>query len=293
MICYHHNDLDGRCAAAIAKKAWDLQKIPKRPHMDDTNLRFREIDYKDDPYFGKEVEKGERVIIVDFSFNPEKMYQLRLVTDVTNITWIDHHETAKAYNYGTELAGLRDFSTECKISGCELTWKYFFPETDVPFAVELIGDYDTWTFKYGDNTSTFQLGMRASITDPSSLEGATLWENVFKGQYLDRITLDGIAIRNFRDQFCSGYRKSFGFETSFEGYNCYALNLHHLGSQSFANENESHDLVIAFAWDGSIWTVSMYSETVDVGKIAVKYNGGGHKKAAGFVCKELPFKKEM
>jgi uncharacterized protein len=33
----------------------------------------------------------------------------------------------------------------------------------------------------------------------------------------------------------------------------------------------------------------MYSKTVDVSKIAVKYGGGGHKAASGFQCKELPF----
>jgi len=35
----------------------------------------------------------------------------------------------------------------------------------------------------------------------------------------------------------------------------------------------------------------MYSKTVDVSKIALKYGGGGHVGASGFQVKELPFKK--
>lgn len=38
------------------------------------------------------------------------------------------------------------------------------------------------------------------------------------------------------------------------------------------------------------FTVSLYSETVDVGAIAKAHGGGGHKGAAGFVCDTLPWK---
>jgi nanoRNase/pAp phosphatase (c-di-AMP/oligoRNAs hydrolase) len=41
--------------------------------------------------------------------------------------------------------------------------------------------------------------------------------------------------------------------------------------------------------DGSQYTVSLYSETIDVSVIAKKHGGGGHKGAAGFVCPKLPF----
>lgn len=49
--------------------------------------------------------------------------------------------------------------------------------------------------------------------------------------------------------------------------------------------------MIVFVRDGKKWTVSLYSkkDNVDCSKIATKYGGGGHKKAAGFECYELPF----
>ena len=32
-------------------------------------------------------------------------------------------------------------------------------------------------------------------------------------------------------------------------------------------------------------------KNIDCSEIAKKYGGGGHKQAAGFQCKELPFKR--
>lgn len=39
------------------------------------------------------------------------------------------------------------------------------------------------------------------------------------------------------------------------------------------------------------WLVNLYTyrEDVNVGEIAKKYGGGGHQKAAGFICSQLPF----
>ena len=46
-----------------------------------------------------------------------------------------------------------------------------------------------------------------------------------------------------------------------------------------------------FSYDGHKYTVSVYTEKdIDVSKIAVKHGGGGHKKAAGFICENLPYK---
>jgi nanoRNase/pAp phosphatase (c-di-AMP/oligoRNAs hydrolase) len=48
-----------------------------------------------------------------------------------------------------------------------------------------------------------------------------------------------------------------------------------------------------FVYDGRMFTVSVYSTNpnIDCGAICKKYGGGGHKGAAGFQCKELPFQR--
>src|SRR5574340_865027 len=60
MICIHHNDLDGRCAAAIVNQAASGKVL------------FHETDYKD-PAPGDETIRGQDVVIVDFSYRPEIM----------------------------------------------------------------------------------------------------------------------------------------------------------------------------------------------------------------------------
>jgi hypothetical protein len=60
----------------------------------------------------------------------------------------------------------------------------------------------------------------------------------------------------------------------------------------FESVKKGRDAAVAFGFAPSgQWTVSMYGlkPSVDVGAICTKHGGGGHKGAAGFQCKSLPF----
>lgn len=269
MICYHHNDLDGRCAAAIV-----LKKHPR--------CYAREICYKDNPVFADEIQRNDDVFIVDFSFKPDKMRELLDLLPADKIIWVDHHKTAKDYNYN--LRGLRDFTTPGK-SGCELTWKFLYPNEPMPEAVRLLGDYDCWRFDTEEQTKLFQLGMRSVTNAPD----APIWEFLLKDSGVDNIINDGIVATRYRDGFCGDYRKSFGWAVNFEGLECYALNLYMVGSLGFGDKIDEYSVCLACVYQAGKWTVSLYSKTVDVSVIAQKYGGGGHKGAAGFVCEKLPF----
>lgn len=55
---------------------------------------------------------------------------------------------------------------------------------------------------------------------------------------------------------------------------------------------EPYDLVITFVRrKDRMWNVSLYSTKLDIdcGAIGKGFGGGGHRGAAGFQCKELPF----
>ena len=106
------------------------------------------------------------------------------------------------------------------------------------------------------------------------------------------MVIEGASIIKYRDGWAKGYLERFGFETEFEGLKCFALNLSNCSSEYFKSLPEGkYDVFIAFAFNGNEWIVSMYSNSVDVSVICKKYGGGGHKKAAGFHTKELPFVK--
>jgi len=283
MIVLHHNDLDGRCAAAIV----NLQVAP----LEGEKRRiFIETDYKD-VFDVKQVQASERVWIVDFSLKPDVMKELLKVTD--RVYWIDHHKTAEAYDYGRELMGVRDFSEPGK-SGALLAWEYTQPianPQEPPLAVQLVSDYDTWQHKL-DGDKEFNLGVMLMpfSRDPTAAAWAELFVNT---KFVDRMIVQGGTARDFRDSKCEDYCKSYGFETEIGGHEAFAVNLYTFGSQSFGGRMQKYPICIGFVFDGTQFTVSLYSDQgVDTSVISKGFGGGGHSAASGFVCEKLPFKKK-
>lgn len=299
MKCYHHNDADGKCAAAIVQRALKAE-LPCLMRSE-TSCEFIEMDYNK-PIDLERIEAGEKIIIVDFSFKPEIMNQVLKITEA--VTWIDHHQTAAPYEkeYTHSLKGLRDF-TEPGLSGCQLAWKHFFPEEAEPIAVHLIGDYDTWQHKTGFDIE-FKEGLTMRKHDPTQM----LWTILLHGRVttpgmqvginpkslVDEIIQDGKAAVQYRDMWCENFCHSYGFEAELDGHRCYAANVYTLGSQTFGDRIREYDFCVAFAYDGNQrnYVVSLYSDTgFDVSVVAKAHGGGGHTGAAGFTCDQLPFGK--
>jgi uncharacterized protein len=271
MICIHHNDLDGKCSAAIVKRA----------HKD-VPIKFIEIDYKDPCPFERCL--NETVVIVDFSFKPDDM--AKIINFSSHVTWIDHHATAKDYSY-QNLPGLRNFKDK-EEAGCELTWRFYFSSEPVPMAVSLLGDYDKWSLSMRDS-KVFYEGMKLQKTDPDS----DIWDSLLSNYtaLTSEIIHDGLTATLYRDNYCANVRKAFGYETTIDGNKAYATNIYMFGSGGFGEKFYQYPLCIAYIHDGNKFTVSLYSERVDVSAIAKNHGGGGHKGAAGFVCNTLPFTK--
>ncbi len=81
-----------------------------------------------------------------------------------------------------------------------------------------------------------------------------------------------------------------------EGLKFLVLNTARFNSLTFAAKDvpeTGHDALMGFCWNGAKWTVSLYHANhrteLDLSKIAVKYDGGGHRGACGFVTTKLPF----
>lgn len=283
MIVYHHNDADGRCAAAIVNKWFSERRSLAGDARGD--IVFREMDYKDTPNFEDVLD--EEVAIVDFSFKPEVM--ARLLEKTSRVIWCDHHKTAAAYDYGRELAGIRDF-TEKRRAGCEVTWDFFFPNRPHPTPLRLLGDYDAWRLNEGEQTFAFYEGLKLYPTFPTSYTWAVLLGDNPGPFYSEVVTAGRNAIK-YRDNYCREIMHSFGYETRIDGVQAYATNFYRFGSQGFMEHWTKHPICIAYIHDGKRFTVGLYSETVDVGEIARKHGGGGHKGAAGFICDALPFQR--
>ena len=278
MKCFYHNDLDGRCAGAIV-----FHSVGIKPKKGNHKLEMIEIDYKDTIDVGK-IKKNEQLWIVDFSFKPEIME--RVLEKTKDITWIDHHKTADEYKYSQKLEGLR-ITEDKKFAGCELTWMYVHPKLPIPRAVQLTGDRDKWAWKFKKETANFCQGIKLYSHQPSDVIWFDLLNN---GNNLQNVIRNGNTCILFRDNFCKDYADSYGFETKFEGYKCFAIGLYMFGSETFGERFKEYDICLSFEYDGKNYIIGLYSETIDVSKIAKKYGGGGHKGASGFVSSNLPFK---
>lgn len=270
-LCLYHDDPDGRCAAAIVRRA-----IGPR-----TSTHALEIG---DPVPWGKVEGSDLVVLVDYSLPLSDMQRMQASG---GFIWVDHHKSAleKLGEAMEAVPGERSLEA----AGCELTWRTFFPDQELPKAVALIGDRDIWRMALAD-TRAFGEGIYQENMDPDNDE---LWEPLLdddqslveelteRGRLLYQVRLAGIADKVER----------YGFDTTFEGYRTRAINDRGSGDMGEHIRNQGYDLGYCYVEavrDGELLTiVTLYSDTVDVSKIAIKHGGGGHKGAAGFQFKRV------
>lgn len=284
MVCLYHLDDDGKCAAGIVNKLGIL---------DNFGMKFFEMNYGFViPY--NEIQKNEVVYIVDFSITPEEMRELLKIT--CNVTWIDHHVSAieKYEGFEVGLSGIRS----TKYSGCMLTYLYLTRQThllekdpkelsrdeNIPLIVRFCDDYDMWRFNLAD-TKDFHQGFAIVNKEPNS----PIW---FKNtpEMLMNIIQTGKAVKQYRANMMEAIIKSYGYESTFEGYSCYVLNQGIISSEDFNSiDTTKYDILVGWIYSGDEkWHYQLRSKEdgPDVRAIAEKYGGGGHIHAAGFTADE-------
>ncbi len=267
MLCLHHNDADGRCAAAIVRR-----------YFGDA-IELHETDYGL-PLPWDKIEAASTLILTDFSLPRDDMLKLHRAKG-DNFIWIDHHLSAlEAMKDAPHIPGLRNLEK----AACLLTWEYFFPEFDPPPAVLFIGDRDIWRFAY-PQTRPFCEGLFYAEDNPTN---DALWEPLLSGDeamvqaFIERgeILLDA-RLKNIARRV-----ETHAFEATFGGYRTLAINLPASGDVGHYMCSLGYDVAYVYSdvWqDGQIvTTVTLYSDTVDVSQLAKAHGGGGHRGAAGF-----------
>ncbi len=226
---------------------------------------------------------GNEVYTLDFCYKGENFEYLLKNTD---LTVIDHHVTAK-----NDVERAPNHSYALKNSGCVLTWKYFFPDKDVPELLKFIEDKDLWAFKFKETDlirerlETEKIDFKVWDSFMRKLQNKKTAKSLIKeGQLLVKSRDNNVKIL---------LEKSY--EVEFEGLKCRAIN-----SPVFHSEL-GHEIVkmgypvgIVWKYNGNKITVSLRSDgKTDVSLLASKYNGGGHRAASGFAIDNfdnLPWK---
>jgi len=283
MICFYHSaDLDGHCSGAIVK-----YKYPE----------CEMIGYNYGDEFPWDKVKGQDVIMVDVCLQPFTEHMPKLEEKAGLLIYIDHHVT-EIDEYNLWVKNNPDKKMVVKLdenfSACELVWDFFFG-TQVPLAVRLLGRYDVWDHAFSDDVMPFQWGMR--VNENTLPDNTAFWSRLLGVSEdingVNTIIDNGHFLLKYRDAENAKYIKACAFDVEFEGLKFVCINRGLTNSQIFDTvwDEDKYDGMLTFCWRKGSWTVSMYgTKGIDLGAIAKKHGGGGHKQACGFQCDELPFK---
>jgi len=263
VLCiYHGNCPDGFASACVVRRA-----------LGNKVVFFEGIHQKQPPDV-----KGMDVLLVDFSYKKEVLEEM--LNDASSITILDHHISAKndlecLLNKG-QIQGLFDINK----SGAMITWEWFFPEKKAPKLIEHIQDRDLWRFELTD-TRDITTGLSSY---PYEFD---LWDKFMSYNSSDLISLkaDGAAIerklqRDIKELVSTGVRRMV-----IAGYNVPVLNVSSAYISDAGNLMAKDEPFAACYWDhadGRSFSLRSSVNGVDVSKVALRYGGGGHEKAAGF-----------
>ncbi len=278
MLCiYHIADHDGKGSAAIVKSIY--------PEIELLGLNHdMEIPYD-------EILKHDKIVVCDISLPVDFMFKLSQEKD---FVWIDHHISVieqyenKLKSEGLEpIKGIRRVGTAAMI----LTWEYFYPNKELPLGIRLLGLNDIFDLR-DKRVRAFEYAMQAiGVNRPTDKVWKELIEDTMD---IDSMVEKGKAIlsyirnRNFR------LVRAEAFVSEFEGYKCICANMPQGYSEFYDSLDniKDYDVMINFFMNKkNCWNLSFYTakDDVDVSKIAEKFGGGGHAKAAGASSlKELP-----
>lgn len=280
MKVFYHRDLDGMCSAAIINYCVDKE------------VELFDINYGEE--FPWEKIAGEMTVwMVDFCLPMDDMIRLNQITD---LIWIDHHQSSidEAKKAEFDCKGVRRVG----IGACQIVWEaYNGIKVDCPRAVKHISQYDVWDHSE-TNTESFYTGLMSheGHCDPKN----ELWNILFTGGKFEhllynRICRDGEPVLRYQKQTNGIVLKEGAFVTEFEGYRAICCNHGVPGAGVFEyidHKKYQYDLMIVFKRSARrTWTVGVYTarKNIDCSELCKRYNGGGHREAAGFECSYLPF----
>ena len=330
---YHSADLDGWMSAAIVLYYYNKKNVDNNTTNEQFNFKSEGMHNEIPILFSDnslnfigynhgqpipDLSEYNQIIMCDISFSKEEMLKLYERLN-SNFIWIDHHISAikdnvlfnleKGGNYHIDYYGIRDI----EFAACELTWKHFFPNEEMPEIVRLLGRYDCFGHK-GTNEEQkvleFQYGARKCITNYEKAYhyllkvirdkkhgsyatfpiGMTTVNEIhvigkFIYQYLcieaEHTYRDGFAIK-FTEEITDGIGKNI-ISRKFICINKERFNPINFGIDYHA---DGYDGCACFWYDNQKKIrFSLYNDNgeVDCSKIAASFGGGGHKGASGFI----------
>ncbi len=273
-VFYHKNCSDGFGAAFSAWKALSGK----------TSLNLVPVSYGDPlPAF----PRNEIVYVVDFSFGPENVIELRKQNK--KVIVLDHHKTAFE-RMAPQFSNDPDIYFDMEHSGAAISWLHFHPDTPPPNLIHLIEDKDLWKWAI-----PYSLEINTALSSyPFDLE---LWngfmEQMGTGPLTEKTPLvqEGKNILRYQQLLIkTAIRETCQKGVFPKGEEAIFINSPILNSEIGGYLRKESPLVVIWSHrhDGRV-TYSLRStpDGPDVTQIAEQFGGGGHPRAAGFIVPEI------
>jgi nanoRNase/pAp phosphatase (c-di-AMP/oligoRNAs hydrolase) len=229
--------------------------------------------------------QDKEVYVVDFSYTKADIEVAESITK--KFVMIDHHVSSEEE---IRSASLHVF--ELEHSGAYLTWKYFFPEHEVPLFLEYISDGDMNIFTRENAREYLNVVYARDYTFDNYSELKELFETQ-SGR--DTLLKQSIYLKEYKEKFLSIAEESVHF-VLFEGVIMPVNALFPMDERSEVLARiytKYPPVALMYRYDDGQWKCSLRSNgDFDCTVIATKYGGGGHKGSAGFAMRgdmPLPF----
>ena len=203
------------------------------------------------------------------------------------------------------------FVYKASVGACELTWGVCYPGRNLPEGVRLLSRYDVWRWGEDADALPFQTEMRRYRNlEPEARN--PVWDEIFGyGEAFVEQTIEtGHLLMDFMETESAKYAKMYAFEAVLalhpndesapgkpgeekEGIVVLALNRGNANSMALDSiwDPQRFEAKVLFCGRPGAWKVSLYGDEeseLDLSVVAKAYGGGGHAKACGFRCAELP-----
>ena len=215
--------------------------------------------------------KGKNVVILDFSFDNKTTK--KMIKDANSLLVIDHHKSAMV-----ELHDISNTHFDMTKSGAMLAWEFFHPGKEPPKFIQYIQDRDLWKWElpYSKEFSAAFDMVPFEFEEFEKYEDDSVFDDAVKrGSYI--LAYSKTVVKKVCEKAVS---------RSYNGMKVLVVNSSHWMSEIGARLSPDCDFAVIWYYDheDKINKVSLraFHDTVDVSEIAKKFNGGGHKKAAGF-----------
>jgi hypothetical protein len=234
---------------------------------------------------------GRDVYLLDYCYKLPEMEGI--LAQALSLTVIDHHADKKPILEA--LAGRPGFACtfDNDHSGAYLAWKHFHPQERVPALVLYVEDRDLWR-NQGEGSLPFSREVNAVVAltpyDFAAYDQLDGRVGVFAvlSSRDSLLATEGRAILKYQDAAVADICAQ-AHEVAFDGRRVLAVNCNcsKLVSEVTGRLAKGRPFGLSWLWrgtDGKI-QVSLRSDDAsgtDVGEIAGRHGGGGHRQAAGF-----------